>query len=518
MKKNTLIVLLLFAFSFTAAQNAKYYSPKVQSAIVYLNGATLTQTAKVNLLKGSNEIILTNLAHGIDEKSIKVKIKGNAFVVSVNKMLNHIRKNKKSKEVLKLTDSLNFYEKKRSDLNAEIQVLQGKSAVLSSLIQKGSKNFSISQIKKSLDFFTKQSSKINYSLEKDKTIFQKVMGKIQDIKKQIKELGSFGKEPVNEVGLTIQTSKKTTAVVKVSYFTRSASWKPFYNIASSGFGEPISLTLNADIRQRTGLEWKNIQLTVSTRNPYLNNNKPLLKPWFIGFRKNHPIPMFKAMNNVQAEAVQTAAPSYIVQQSKGLAIEYKLMLNVPIPPDGKGRIVKIKNVTLPAEYSYYAVPKYSNEGFLVCKIKDWKRTGFLSGQANIFYENSYVGKSFVNPKTTDKDFLLSLGKDINIRADKKLVKDFREESFLGNNVTRTFNYEIILKNNKEKTCPLIVEDQIPISKNEKIKVKVIETSNAAYSPRSGKLVWKLKLKPGEKKILKLNFSVTYPGDKEISGL
>ncbi len=518
--KKSLLLLVLISLGFSYAQEVAYYSPKVTDAVVYLNGATLTQSVTAEVKKGRNEIVLTDLASSIDERTIKVQVKGNAFVVAVDKLLNHIRKNKKSKAVRDLTDSLNFYESKRSELNAEIKVLQGKLSILSTLVQKGNKAYSISEIKKTIRFYSDLSGKFNYSIEKKKSEFQKVMEKIKSIKEQLKELNASSRKPVNEVRLSVESLKKGKIQISITYFTRAASWTPFYNLLSEGFGKPLILKMNAEIRQTTGLNWQGISLTVSTRNPYLNNNKPVLNPWFIDFRRSYPVQMYKAESAVsQRGAVMKAFPNEFVQEkTKGLAVEYKIKLHIPIALDGKGRMVEIKEDTLQGEYRYYAVPKMSKNGFLTCKIKNWEKGGYLKGEANIFYENSFVGKVFLNPNVSSGSLLISLGRDENITAVKKLVKDFKEESLIGSKVTRTFEYEIVLKNNKTKTIPLIVEDQIPISKDEKIEVELTEKSRAKFVAKTGKLIWNLKLKPQEKKILKLGFTVSYPGDKEISGL
>ena len=521
MKKFSFLWLFVLLATVTMAQDAKHISPAVKSATVFLNGAILTQSATVNLRKGNNEIILTNLASGIDENTIKVKVNGKAFVVSINKMLNHIVKNRESKEALALKDSLKFYEKKRTDLNAEINVLRQKLTLLNNLLQKGNGSLTLTQVKKSLQFFNKESAKLNYKIENDKQLFNKIMERISDIKKQLSELNSLKPKPVNEVGVVINSQKNRSAEVTVSYFTRSASWRAFYNIYSNGFGSPVVLTMNANVKQQTGIEWKDISLTISTRNPYLNNNKPELNPWFIDFQKTYPVMMYKsakAQDNRVANTPEQSAVDFVHEKVKDLSVEYNVKLNFPIPPDGKGRLVEIKKQTFNADYYYSLVPKYSSNGFLVCKIMSWKPAGWLPGNANIYYENSYVGKTYINPQTTGKEFTLSLGQDVSIKAQRKLVKDFKEGKFLSGDVKRIFNYEIIVKNNKQKSCNVTVEDQVPVSKDEKIKVEVTETSGAAYSEKNGKVVWKLKLKPGEKKILKLNFTVTYPGDKEISGL
>ena len=50
---------------------------------------------------------------------------------------------------------------------------------------------------------------------------------------------------------------------------------------------------------------------------------------------------------------------------------------------------------LPVFYKYYAVPKLDNDAYLLGELNDWEKLNLLPGNANIIFEGTYVGTSFI---------------------------------------------------------------------------------------------------------------------------
>jgi uncharacterized protein (TIGR02231 family) len=201
-----------------------------------------------------------------------------------------------------------------------------------------------------------------------------------------------------------------------------------------------------------------------------------------------------------------------------LAVEFTPTIKYSIPADNKPHAVALQNYSIPAKYEYYAAPKFDTNAFLVVQLTNWTSYNLLPGQANIYFENSFVGQTNINPQTTNDTLSISLGRDPNISVSREVLKDFSEDKFLSSNVERTFAYEIKIKNNKKLPVKIWVEDQIPLSKNEDIVVKLIETSGAGYKTEEGKLKWLVDVDAGKSVVKKLVYSVKYPKDKRIQGL
>ena len=137
---------------------------------------------------------------------------------------------------------------------------------------------------------------------------------------------------------------------------------------------------------------------------------------------------------------------------------------------------------------------------------------------NIFFEGMYIGRTYLNPEVTSDSLIISLGRDDRISVKRTMLKDYTSKKIVGSNKTELKGYEITLRNNKNQAVSLEVLDQIPLSKNKEIEVKVEEISGATYNADFGRLLWDVDLSPGESKKIRLVYSVKYPKDKQISGL
>ena len=77
-------------------------------------------------------------------------------------------------------------------------------------------------------------------------------------------------------------------------------------------------------------------------------------------------------------------------------------------------------------------------------------------------------------------------------------------------------FEINVRNTKDFTSEVIIEDQIPVSNQKEISVKLIENTNGEWDELTGKITWRLKMKPNENKTLKIVYEIHYPSDKILA--
>ena len=138
------------------------------------------------------------------------------------------------------------------------------------------------------------------------------------------------------------------------------------------------------------------------------------------------------------------------------------------------------------------------------------------GEANIIFENTYIGKSFIDPSSTQDTLNLTVGRDKRVVVKKEKLTDFSSVKFLGTNKKQTFTYELTVKNNKKDAIDILVKDQYPISQNKEVEVELIETSGALNNTDTGVLTWKLQLAPGETKKMRMSYSVKYPKYKTLN--
>jgi uncharacterized protein (TIGR02231 family) len=163
-----------------------------------------------------------------------------------------------------------------------------------------------------------------------------------------------------------------------------------------------------------------------------------------------------------------------------------------------------------AEFHYYAVPKLDDLAYLMAGITGWQEYQLISGEAQVYYENTFIGSSLIDPSTSNDTLSFSLGPDKNISIERELIKDFSENRFFGSRTEVTKGYRLTVQNNKSEAITLTLADQVPISKIEKVEVEVLETSGAKPHPETGKVEWTFELSPKDKAERILRYQVTVP--------
>jgi uncharacterized protein (TIGR02231 family) len=162
------------------------------------------------------------------------------------------------------------------------------------------------------------------------------------------------------------------------------------------------------------------------------------------------------------------------------------------------------------------VPKLDKVAFLMAQLVNWEKFNLLSGKANIYFEGTFVGETYLNTNNTKDTLAISLGRDKRIIIDRKQVKEFSSKKFLGSKIKQTYGYEIAVRNTKNEVVELVIEEQIPVSKNNKVTVELLEAEGAQVDKTTGKVTWKFTLQPKQATKVLLKYSIKYPKSKQIS--
>jgi len=186
-----------------------------------------------------------------------------------------------------------------------------------------------------------------------------------------------------------------------------------------------------------------------------------------------------------------------------------------VPNDGKTYTVEISGYDLNASYEYYAVPKMDANAYLTAKITDWQELNLLPGEANLFFEGTYLGNSSLDVLNAGDTLKLSLGIDKGVVIKRTLLREYSEKKFLGANKTDSRQYEIVIRNNKQQPVNIILEDQFPISTNKDIEVEKLTYEGGKLDEDTRKITWNLTIDAKKDAKLQLGYSVKYPKDKTL---
>lgn len=223
-----------------------------------------------------------------------------------------------------------------------------------------------------------------------------------------------------------------------------------------------------------------------------------------------------AANGAIVVTLKDGLDDYVSVTDHALDVSYDIDIPYDVPSNGKQQIATLKETSIPAFYKFYSVPKLEKEVYLLAEVSEWEKLNLLPGEANIIFEGTYVGKSFIDPGSTSDTLNLTLGKDKRIQVKREKVTDFSSVKFLGTNKLQTITYDITVKNNKKDAVNLILKDQYPISTNKDIEVELLESSAAANNTEIGVLTWQTELAPGESKKFRISYSAKYPKGKVLN--
>lgn len=538
-KKNLTFVLFGFLSANVLADFEKIVQSDISEVEVFLAGAQITQNAKATVENGITNLIFENLSSKIDPNTLQANGKGNAIIVSVKHQLNYIKTQVKSQRIIQLEDSLDIMNLQLNKQRNKTDVLQKELELLMANKSIGGQNngVSVTELQKIADFFRNRINEINDQLLDVQGKEKKIRDELAKINKQLADLQARQNQPTSEVIVSVSSKSNTNITLELKYLVRDAGWAPIYDLRASDTNGPIQFQYNAHVHQNSGVNWKDVKLTLSTGNPTINNTQPLLNPWYINFyappvhrsvagKKEEnmysmePAPAAKQdFSGVITEDISMETMADFIQVVEG-AVNTEFIIELPysIPSDGKPHLVSIQENQLTAEYSHFSVPKLDKDAFLLAKISGWDALNLLPGNANVFFEGSYVGQSFIDPNNTEDTLDISLGRDKKIVITREKKKDFSDDKVIGNIRVKTFVYEITVRNTQKDSVLLVIEDQIPLSQNKDIEVKLKDSSPGEYIETNGKIKWSINLGRSETIKKQFSFTVKYPKDSKISNL
>jgi uncharacterized protein (TIGR02231 family) len=199
-------------------------------------------------------------------------------------------------------------------------------------------------------------------------------------------------------------------------------------------------------------------------------------------------------------------------------VEFDISIPQTVVSSAKPTVVDVRSSSVNAAYEYAVAPKLDLDAFLLAKVTGWEDLNLLPGEANIFFEGTFVGKTFIDPNNIRDTLSVSMGRDKRIVVKREKVKGLSSRHIIGSNERQSNAWEISVRNSKLESVKIVVEDQIPVSRNNQIEVTVVDVGGARQDIYSGKLTWKLNLAPSENKKLSYKYEVKYPKDRMINGL
>lgn len=537
------ITFLLLWVSHIYADNR--VTPTISEVTVYRSGAKVSSMATVRVASGTSEIVFENLSPYFNASSLQVKIAGSATLVSAIFQMQTPGPSPENPRapilrdsMVLLGDELTRIRDEREVLNNEVDIITNKANQIGSTTNGNGTTVtvSVSELQEISAFYRKRMLEIKERLlqlaMKERNI-NNLYPKLQAV---LQRLQPNTANQTGEIVLKVDAATAQSLDITCTYLITQAGWTPLYDLRSLGLDKDLHLVYKANVRNQSGFDWKNVRLHLSTANPLTNNERPILTPSFIDFR---PVYVYQEQNEMKKD-MNTYNLAQVESTKAGIAraAPEAEMDDVVFAPDdantddfignfdvlkpqnilanGQENVVIIDEQDIPATYEYHAVPKLDPSVFLLAKMADYGKYNLLPGMANIFFQETYIGQTAINPQTVADTLLISLGRDEQITIKRVQPRDFTgRKKVFNSSIRETYMYEITVKNNKSVPIKLEILDQIPVSKQEAIEVSLDEKDGAEYQQDFGKLRWQLSIPANQNKKVRFSYSVKYPKDKAV---
>ncbi len=524
------IIFFLSVSELSASTAMVVMNPKITRVTVFANNALLNKEGKVSLKKGGNSIIIPDLTPNLIDNSLQVKIAGASTIkISDVKVEQTYLQKLQHENIEKLQSKLDQTSALLKTEMDEIAIVTSSNDFLKRTTP-FSQNQKVlpSEIETYTKFFEKTLAE-NYNriakievhtkeLQKEKTLLEK-------------ELDTY-KTPEQSKSIHIElfsTADLKDQKVEISYMVNNAHWNPLYIIRADSVSGKIEWSNFASISQSSGEDWTNASIEISTAKPFSAKAPDPLKGWYIDIyhssQRTYSKSAYAQFEMMDRAPVAASIPSdtYMAPdiQQESTSFSFILPGKNTIPSDNQPHKVFISSAEKEANFHYRATPSVSSFAYMTADLDNPFSFPLLAGEMTLLLDGRVVGINNISKTIFPEEKVqLSLGADESIKIEYNQQKKYsKEDRFISNDTHVQYSYTHEITNGKNKPIQITVEDHFPVSRNEQIKVVLdAPQKEDAKVSEDGIITWDVALNAHEKKILPMQFTVSYPKKIEIEGL
>ncbi len=539
-------LLCLFLATALAALAANVDS-KITAVTVYTDRAVITRTASVALPAGITELVFARLPQTLDERSLQVSGQGSVpvSILDVSTRPTHVdfaanpRVQELEEQLQRLQRELRGLEDEGAGLAAQGATLDRMEGAFFAPPVKETARPEVGQFSAYLAYLTEQRGRLAAARRTLDEKHEDTRNRIATVQRQLNELRGTAQRAFKTVTVRVAAESAGQLDLTLGYTVGGASWTPGYDVRVAGGDSAISLGYFGLVRQNTGEDWQDVALTLSTARPALGGAAPKLDPWSLDIYDEARARMeaMAARDREMSQRKTMMAPTAAMSRPEApirldaFAVEatvdtgttsatFRIAAPTSIASDNSPQKVPVTTARLAAELVYQTTPKRMATTYLSAAVSNTSEFPLLAGNMNVFLDGTFVATSRLETVMPGEKFDLALGADEGIAIEHKRVQKFTEQTGLISKSTRlTYEYLITVRNNKRTPARVAVTDQVPLSRNEKVVVRVQSPPEREAKPDAeGLLKWTFDLAPGAKRELTVKFTVDHPNDVNVIGL
>lgn len=502
MKKFTFSLTLMLMTSFVFSQKAIETTATITDITVYTAAAEIHYEKTVSLEKGKNTVIFTGLTTEIVPNTINIGSDDpSVSIVTVTDKLNYIKSKKTHTELVKeYQDSITAIADRSGLIGVKIEALEAEKGLLfhNGAIGGVEDGVAVSEIEKASNFFQKRYYDIALELYNLKRQRQEMAIRTEKLQRQIKQNTTTVEKTTSEIMMIVNSPSRKKVTFNFKLLTDQGGWSPVYDFKFAGTEKPLEFIFRANVFNSCGIPWNDVNLKLSTANPIRGFQVPTLNS-HLNARK--PSNINRHGQEVKFQDIQVS----------NVIAEYEIKHKYSIPSDASPYLVEVDGYEMPSGFSYLMIPKLDPFGFLMAEIPNWNKYNLIPGTTNIYNNGTYMGKTFLQTYAPNDTLSVYLGKDQGIQANRQEKNIHHPRNIMGNYAIDKTIIDISIKNNTSSSLKIRVLDHVPVvNTNDKVKLNIMEISNANHDEKDGMLYWNYTLTPGQSEEITIKYELKAP--------
>ena len=503
LKYYVLFLGLLAAQRSLAQASQQTVKPPLTNVTVYLNATALEHNGPVTLAAGLNRLLLRNLSPRMDDQSLDVQLGEGDELLSVGEDEDQATTQARLNPTA--VDSLTRAEAEVRTIEGELQGLQQEKTFLlaNQVLPAGTQANWSAEVQKGAALMRTRLPAIQLETNR-------LTARLQALQQQVKQLQPRANETAasSQQVLLVRAARPVTVPLTVRYYVTSrAPWRPTLDIRADASGRVLQFVSKGTLRNRSGLPWQQVHLVLMRYAVGNDISRPDLQAWALDFAGGD----HNGEGRVDEFVVKGTAKGRPADMAQSTRYEVPELISLA---DAGRRELTLPSVKLAARPEYLAIPRLSEHVFLQAKVAGWEGLQ-LPERAEVFHDGRFVGKADLEDRAYNDSLEVVLGHDEQLVVGRAKLEDFSGNVPLSDKRRVRLSYELNVRNRHPETVRLRLLDQVPISEEKEISVKVLETTGAKLDERTGKLTWLVTVPPGANQRLRFAFQVDYPKDKQV---
>lgn len=512
--KNTYFLptlLGLFSLSFQVSALTTADAP-IQQVTLYPGAAKIERSIKVK--SGEQLVSLQGLAANFDINQLQYQTSG----IDVN-AVSH-------------TDSAldKPAGNESSQLKTEIEQVRDQISAQNAIIQSAElqNKFLTNITKGSARKVQKQAYQAFIAIDEAKIKKEKLTQRLNELEQDLNAIGDHG---FNQRTLKFHVNAPQNGEIHISYMIPYARWQPVYKAELDSKTQQLKLSRMAMIAQKTGEDWNNVKLTLSTSTPqnYVEQISPA--PWWVNYYEPEPIrPMpapvamaemayGRASAKMQAAGRDNPEPGFpqFEASEQNFSTEFRSSTKASVPSSQQLIYLPLSTEQYPAKLSVWAIPKQSTQATVNVEIPA-QGNNWPSGMVRLYRDGDYIGQRNWN-NHADSSLQMSFGVDDQIQIQ---VTDLsNKKSPAGKTQSTTVQkQQYTVKNLHRYPVNLVLFESSPQSQNGKLNTQStysLPPSQTSWNGQPGINSWQTVLQPAQSFQLDVQHEFNFPAKGTTSG-